>query len=150
MSLAETQRLGARIAALLRGGDILTLEGDLGTGKTTLVQAMGPTWSVPAGVIRSPTFSLLNVLELDEFDLVHADLYRMTDVGEVESSGLGELLGASDCVCIVEWPTLAATYFNEDTLGVTLTLDPATGARSTTLNPALQRRLDQAQLSSDA
>ena len=141
MSLAETQRLALRIAGVLRGGDILTLEGDLGAGKTTLVQAMGPYWGLAPGDIRSPTFSLLHVLELDAFDLVHADLYRMTEAEEVETSGLGELLGAPDCVCIVEWPALAQRYLSADTLGVKLSLDPLSGARSLAVNPALQRRL---------
>ena len=140
-TLADTAALAGRIAPTLRGGDVLTLVGDLGAGKTTLVQAMGRYWQVDDGQIRSPTFALVNVIELDGFDLVHADLYRLNGPKDVISSGLAELLGAPDCVCIVEWPGAAQGLLPPDALGLTLHLDTATGMRAAIPNPELAARL---------
>ncbi len=140
-SLADTEALAGRIARALRGGDVLTLGGELGAGKTTLVQAMGRHWHVDDGLIRSPTFSLVNVVDLGEFDLVHADLYRLTGPEDVISSGLIELLGATDCVCVVEWPDAAQGLLPPNTLGLTLRLNGATGMRSAVPNAELAARL---------
>ena len=142
-TLADTAALADRIAPTLRGGDVLTLVGELGTGKTTLVQAMGRYWQVDDGQIRSPTFALVNVVELDSFDLVHADLYRLNGPEDVISSGLAELLGAPDCVCVVEWPEAAQGLLPPNTLGLTLRLDGATGLRSAMPNAELAARLEQ-------
>jgi len=140
-SVADTERLARRIAAILRAGDVLMLEGDLGAGKTTLVQGMGRYWGVDPGVIRSPTFALVNIVELADFDLVHADLYRMRSAAEVINTGLAELLMAPDCVCVVEWPALASGLLDANALGLTLSMDPASGARVASPNQMLRQRL---------
>ena len=141
VTLTVDDALAARLGAVLRGGDVLLLDGDLGAGKTTLVQGVGRHWGVDEGVIRSPTFALMNVLALPDFDLVHADLYRMEQATEVESSGLAELLGEPDCVCVIEWPRLAAPYLPADPLRLSLRFDPATGRRTAIANAVLARRL---------
>ncbi len=137
-SLAATAELASALAAVLRPGDVLALTGDLGAGKTTLVQGIARAWGLADGEARSPTFALMNVHELPDFDLVHADLYRLTDADEVAGTGLTELLGAPDCVCVLEWPDAAAPWLPATTLRLTLSTTPA---RTATPGPRLAARL---------
>ncbi|MCO4761090.1 MAG: tRNA (adenosine(37)-N6)-threonylcarbamoyltransferase complex ATPase subunit type 1 TsaE [Myxococcales bacterium] len=143
--LAQTDALGAKLATILRGGDVLTLQGDLGAGKTTLVQAIGRHWGVEDGAIRSPTFSLVNVTEIGELDLVHADLYRLKTADEVQSSGLGELIGASDCICVIEWPEIAEDWLPTEALRIHLAYDPQSDMRFAQLGSSFATRLPGSQ-----
>lgn len=95
-----TAEVGRQLAAVARGGDVITLSGPLGVGKTALVRAfivaLGHRGEVP-----SPSFSI--VQPYDELDppVWHADLYRLEDPSEVDELGLDS---AADAVLIVEWP----------------------------------------------
>jgi len=94
--------LGARIAAHLPERLVLYLDGDLGTGKTTLtrglLRALGH-----AGAARSPTYTLIESYALGARRLHHLDLYRLGDPEELEYLGLRDLL-AEPAIWIVEWP----------------------------------------------
>ncbi|MDP6607091.1 MAG: tRNA (adenosine(37)-N6)-threonylcarbamoyltransferase complex ATPase subunit type 1 TsaE [Dehalococcoidia bacterium] len=103
-SAARTRALGRRLAKLLRPGDIVLLQGDLGAGKTTLAQGVGAGLKVEERV-TSPTFVLL-ARHAGPVPLYHADLYRLTEPQEVEELALGEQ--AADGVLLVEWPERAA------------------------------------------
>src|SRR6266852_7223617 len=102
-----TQRLAIDIANSLEGGDLITLSGDLGAGKTAFARALirylagDPTIEVP-----SPTFPLMQGYELPRFALVHLDLFRLSG-----PAGLAEL-GFDDppegAVVLIEWPDRAA------------------------------------------
>ena len=97
-----TRRLGARLGSILRAGDLLVLEGDLGAGKTFLVRAIARRLGVPAALpVTSPTFTLVNE-HATQPPLVHADLYRLGDADEVVELGLVERIG-NDAIVIVEW-----------------------------------------------
>jgi tRNA threonylcarbamoyladenosine biosynthesis protein TsaE len=97
-----TQRLGAALAAVVRAGDLLVLEGDLGAGKTFLVRALARGLGVPASTaVTSPTFSLVNEYEA-RLPLVHSDLYRLGDADELSELGLVDRIGR-DAVVVVEW-----------------------------------------------
>lgn len=93
--------LGAKLGSALRAGDIVTLVGGLGAGKTTLarglVQAMLPTEIVP-----SPTYTLVQTYDLPAFILWHCDLYRLEHPDEAYELGLMDALGYD--VCLLEWP----------------------------------------------
>jgi tRNA threonylcarbamoyladenosine biosynthesis protein TsaE len=102
-SPAETKRAGERIGRLLRAGDVLLLEGELGSGKTTLTQGIGRGMKV-AEPVKSPTFVLMTEYH-GRLTLYHADLYRLNDPGEVADLALEEVAG--DGVLIVEWPDRA-------------------------------------------
>jgi tRNA threonylcarbamoyladenosine biosynthesis protein TsaE len=102
-SADETKRIGARIGTLLQAGDVLLLEGDLGSGKTTLTQGIGEALAA-AEPVKSPTFVLMNEYH-GRLTIYHADLYRLNDPGEVVDLALEEV--ASDGVLIVEWPDRA-------------------------------------------
>lgn len=101
---AATEAAGAKIAALLRVGDVITLSGPLAAGKTTLVRgliaALGHGDEVP-----SPSFSIVQPYEHLALPLWHVDLYRIEDLSELEELGLDDIL--ADGALIIEWPEKA-------------------------------------------
>lgn len=98
----ETQDLGERIGGLLESGDIVLLFGDLGAGKTTLVQGMARGLGVARDeYVRSPSFTLVNQYR-GRIPVYHIDLYRIDSSGELDDLGLEELL-MSEGVLIIEW-----------------------------------------------
>lgn len=102
-SSSETKRIGARIGKLLRAGDVLLLQGELGSGKTTLTQGIGEALAVKEPV-KSSSFVLMNEYH-GRLTVYHADLYRLSDPREVADLALEEV--ASEGVLIVEWPDRA-------------------------------------------
>jgi tRNA threonylcarbamoyladenosine biosynthesis protein TsaE len=102
-SPAQTRRIGARLGALVGPGDVLCLVGDLGTGKTCLIQGLGRGLGIK-GPITSPTFTLINEYRhaRDALTFYHVDLYRVSDVREALDFGLDDYL-YSDGVCAIEW-----------------------------------------------
>jgi tRNA threonylcarbamoyladenosine biosynthesis protein TsaE len=102
-SAEETRGLGESIGRLLHGNAIVTLAGELGAGKTTLVQGLGAGLSVK-GAITSPTFVLINRYRCgDGRQLHHADCYRLTNAPlEMWDVGLADLFMGDDVV-VVEW-----------------------------------------------
>ncbi len=97
----ETRALGARLAAHLRGGELIGLSGDLGSGKTVFVRGLAEGLAIPAGKVRSPTFTLVNEYSGGWLPLYHIDLYRMSP-SDVDRMALREYL-YGDGVCVVEW-----------------------------------------------
>ena len=81
---------------------MLHLSGDLGAGKTTLVRGFARACGIAAPV-RSPTYTLLNVHEAGALTLVHLDLYRLREPGELEHLGLREW-ARPGCLWLIEWP----------------------------------------------
>jgi tRNA threonylcarbamoyl adenosine modification protein YjeE len=122
-----TRALMVDIAAALAPGDLLTLSGDLGAGKTTFARALirhlagDPTVEVP-----SPTFTLMQAYELPRFALVHADFYRLSGPAELAELGFEDI--APGAVTLLEWPDRAAGFLPADRLDVALTLSPQQGA----------------------
>ena len=83
-----TRRLMVDIAALIEPGDLITLSGDLGAGKTTFARALIRHLAGDESVeVPSPTFTLMQAYELPRFNLVHADLYRLSGPGELAELG---------------------------------------------------------------
>ncbi len=116
-SLAQTQRLGARLGELLHGGELLLLDGDLGTGKTSLTQGIAEGLGV-RGVVSSPTFTLLKEYE-GRLPLYHFDLYRLDDAAEILDLGFEEYF-ESGGVCVVEWANKAEHIWPSECLHVRL------------------------------
>jgi tRNA threonylcarbamoyladenosine biosynthesis protein TsaE len=101
-SRGDTRRLGRRLAACLRAGDLVLLEGELGAGKTFLARAIARGLGVPPAVrVTSPTFDLVHELPA-RVPLLHVDLYRLDDAGALRELGLADRIGA-DAVVLVEW-----------------------------------------------
>ena len=117
----------ADIAAALEPGDLVTLSGDLGAGKTTFARALirhvagDDTVEVP-----SPTFTLMQLYELARFPIVHADLYRLSGTSELAELGFDDL--PEGAVVLLEWPDRAGGFLPQDRLDVTFTLAPQLGA----------------------
>jgi tRNA threonylcarbamoyladenosine biosynthesis protein TsaE len=106
-SAAETEALGARIAASLEPGAIVVVCGDLGAGKTTLVRGACRALGVEEPV-TSPTFTIGQRYRGDGVLVSHLDLYRLSGGLEDEDPGLlGDYL-TPDVIAFVEWPAAAA------------------------------------------
>jgi len=101
-SVEETRALGRRLGAALEPGDVIGLEGDLGTGKTELVKGIAEALGVTAGV-HSPTFVLHHRYQ-GRLPVEHYDLYRLDGMAWVDT-GLDE--PAPDAVTLIEWPERA-------------------------------------------
>lgn len=116
-SVEETWALARRLAAELKPGDVVCLEGDLGSGKTTFVQGLAAALGV-AGRVTSPTFCL--VQEHGSADgrlLVHMDLYRLASEDDVLAIGWEDFL-ARGAILAVEWPERAGSLVPEDAVRV--------------------------------
>lgn len=103
---AATLACGEHLAAQLAVGALVFLEGDLGAGKTTLVRGilrgLGHT-----GVVKSPTYTLLEPYELSSYLVYHFDFYRIAESQELDFIGIDELMD-STALKLVEWPERAA------------------------------------------
>lgn len=101
---AATRAAGRALGAALTGGDAVALVGDLGAGKTTLVQAVAEGAGVAPDVpVTSPTFTLVQTYPAPRLTLVHVDLYRIERARELPELGLDELIGRRDTAALVEW-----------------------------------------------
>jgi tRNA threonylcarbamoyladenosine biosynthesis protein TsaE len=96
--------LAAGLAAAARRGDVVVLAGPLGAGKTTFAQGFARGLGVQ-GPVTSPTFTLVRQYPCALGQLVHADLYRLDQLAEVEDLGVSELV--EDGVALVEWGDVA-------------------------------------------
>lgn len=106
----ETQDLGFTFAKKLRGGEVLALYGDLGSGKTTFMQGLSKGLGITKNII-SPTFIIMRMyktgLKINEVrlnNLYHVDLYRIESENDVESLGLLELMNQPENIVAIEWP----------------------------------------------
>src|SRR6185295_3889993 len=124
-----TFRLVVDIAAVIESGDVITLSGDLGAGKTTFARALIRFFAGDEGIeVPSPTFTLTQTYALPRFALVHADLYRLSGPAELTEIGLEDT--ADDTVLMIEWPDRAGTLLPADRLDVAFTLAPQQGANA--------------------
>jgi len=122
-----TERLGARIAAGLKRGDAIGLEGDLGAGKTTLARAVLRALGVEENV-PSPTFTLVQSYETKAFPVRHYDLYRIEAASELDELGLDEAL--DEGAALIEWPERADGRLPSDMLHVKLQIEGDTSRRA--------------------
>ena len=122
-----TVRFARDIGAALEPGDLVTLSGALGAGKTTFARALIRQLAADETVeVPSPTFTLMQTYELARFTLVHADLYRLTGAAELAELGFDDL--PEGTVILLEWPDRAAGLLPADRLDITFTLSPQLGA----------------------
>jgi tRNA threonylcarbamoyl adenosine modification protein YjeE len=121
-----TEHLAMDIAATVRPGDLITLSGDLGAGKTTLVRATLRYLAGDAHMdVPSPTFTMLQTYDLPQFAAVHADLYRVTTVAELSELGWED--AAENAVVFVEWPDRAGALLQADRLDIAISVAPEIG-----------------------
>ena len=121
---AATTAFGTALAAELRPGDLVLLEGDLGAGKSTLARALIRALVGDRALeVPSPSFSLVQPYESAVGPILHADLYRLGSAGEVDELGLFD---RPDAIVIVEWPERAPDLARRATLTLALAI-PAGG-----------------------
>jgi tRNA threonylcarbamoyl adenosine modification protein YjeE len=122
-----TARLMADLALLIGPGDVITLSGDLGTGKTAAARALIRYLAGDDEIeVPSPTFTLVQGYDLPSFPLLHADLYRVNDPAELEEIGLSPL--PEGAVTLIEWPERAPGAQPDDRIDIALSHRPALGA----------------------
>ncbi len=109
---------GASLIATCDHGGVITLSGELGTGKTTLVRGALEAEGVSGGV-RSPTYTLVEYYPLQRFAVAHFDLYRLADAEELEYLGYRDYLN-QQTLCLIEWPERASGYLHAVDLEITL------------------------------
>lgn len=119
-------RLVVDIAAAIEPGDLLTLSGDLGAGKTTFARALIRHLAGDEQLeVPSPTFTLVQTYDLPRFPIVHGDLYRVTGSSELAELGFDDI--ADGAVVLLEWPDRAAAFLPTDRIDLTITLAPKLG-----------------------
>ncbi len=123
----ETQDLAARLAAVARAGDVVSLVGDLGAGKTVFAKGFGRGLGVP-GTINSPSFVLMAEYE-GRLPLFHLDLYRLADAREAVAGGLLDERQAGG-VTLIEWAERLAEVLPAERLEVRI---DGTGDESRTI-----------------
>jgi N-acetylmuramate 1-kinase len=122
-----TAQLMADLALLIGPGDVITLSGDLGAGKTAAARAMIRYLADDDALeVPSPTFTLAQLYDLPPYPLLHADLYRVNDPGELEEIGLSPL--PEGTVALIEWPERAAGALPADRIDIALSHRPALGS----------------------
>lgn len=123
-SFEETQKLGFDLAQALKGGEVLALHGDLGSGKTTFMQGLAQGLGIKRRII-SPTFIIMRTYdvgiknqELRIKNLYHVDLYRIESERDVEGLGLLQLLGEKENIVAIEWPDKIENMLPEDRIEI--------------------------------
>jgi tRNA threonylcarbamoyladenosine biosynthesis protein TsaE len=117
-TLKELGPIADALAHLAEENRILTFSGDLGTGKTTLIQHICARLGVSEDV-SSPSFGMVNEYQGEEEQIFHFDLYRLKTLEEALDIGLTEYLD-SGSICLVEWPEIAQQLLPEESIHITL------------------------------
>lgn len=131
-SVEHTHRFAAQLAALLQPGDVLTLVGDLGAGKTTFTQGLAVGLGITERV-NSPTFTIIKEYQ-GRLPLYHMDVYRLS--GD-EDLGFEEYF-AGDGVTVIEWPSMIVDFLPEHLLEIEITA-VSEGERSIRITPYGER-----------
>ena len=118
---AATSRAGAALADVMRPGDVITLSGPLGAGKTTLARALLRALG-EEGEVPSPSFALVQPYDALDLPVWHVDLYRLDRPEELAELGLGDILDRG--ALLIEWPERAPGAWPE---ALALSLDPLAG-----------------------
>lgn len=152
-SLEATQQLAADLAMVLRAGDIVRLDGEMGAGKTTLVRSIAGAMGVDTDSVTSPTYTLMNLYETrkDLPTIAHLDCYRMGSGDELDALGWDRVTDGS-AIALIEWaeridealpkhgPRIAITPIGEHARSFELTLPQAWESRAGF--PGLETRPD--------
>ncbi len=118
----ETQAVGEKLGRCITSRMVISLQGNLGAGKTTFVQGLARGLGVPdTYYVTSPTYTIINEYP-GRIPLFHMDLYRLGEVDELEYLGFDDIM-ASPGVIIVEWPDILGEHLVCFDLAITITTD---------------------------
>ena len=118
-NLADTKDLAFEYEKTLQGGEVITLSGDLGAGKTTFTKSLALAMGIEQPV-TSPTFTLMNQYQGAKLKLYHFDMYRIEDIDEILETGITEFFGNSDAVCVIEWAENIKSLLPKNTKNITI------------------------------
>ena len=139
-TLQDTLKLASKIAKLAKVGDVITLRGELGAGKTAFARAFIQSLKGSNQEVPSPTFTLLQVYELPKFTVYHFDLYRLTSADEVFELGIEEAF--AEGVSIIEWPEIIESMAMPNRLDIEFNFKAPAETRQAQINlaPSWQQR----------
>lgn len=137
----DTLKLGATLAEHAHVGDVITLSGPLGAGKTVLARGFLTAQLGKVTEITSPTYTLVHVYDTLDPPVWHFDLYRLESSNEIEELGLDEALASG--ISLIEWPDRAQGWLPKDRLNIDLKIDEASQLRKASLSsgPAWHARI---------
>ena len=117
----ETFELGKKIGSRAKAGQVYTLTGDLGTGKTVFTQGVAAGLGLTEPV-NSPTFTIVQVYEEGRLPFYHFDVYRIGDIEEMEEIGYDDYFFGNG-ICLIEWADLIEEILPEDRISVRIEKD---------------------------
>ena len=112
----ETYEIGKKMGRAARSGEVITLSGDLGAGKTVFAQGFAAGLGINAP-INSPTFTIIQEYDTGRIPLYHFDVYRIADIEEMYEIGFEEYI-YGDGVCLIEWANLISELLPENIISV--------------------------------
>lgn len=115
-SAKDTVKLGEQIGKKVSPGAVIALFGELGAGKTTLVQGIAKGLGI-SDHVTSPSFVLISEFK-GRIDLCHIDFYRMEDGSEIEELGIEDYLSKENTVCVIEWAEKMGGLLPEDSIRI--------------------------------
>ena len=114
----ETYELGRKIGLQARPGQVYTLTGDLGVGKTVFTQGVAAGLGITEPV-SSPTFTIVQVYEEGRLPFYHFDVYRIGDIEEMEEIGYDDYFFGKG-ICLIEWAELIEEILPDDRISITI------------------------------
>lgn len=117
----ETYEFGEKLGKLVKPGDVLSLIGDLGVGKTVFTQGFAKGLSIEEP-INSPTFTIVQVYEEGRLPLYHFDVYRIGDIEEMDEIGYEDYFYGKG-VCLIEWANLIKDILPQNIIEITIEKD---------------------------
>ncbi len=121
----ETEKIGNLFGGIARRGNIYTLSGDLGTGKTVLAQGFAKGLGIRE-LVNSPTFTIVNEYTTGVMPFYHFDVYRISDPEEMYEIGFEDYL-YGDGICLIEWGELIRDILPENTISIRIEKDLSKG-----------------------
>lgn len=119
-SAEETEALGRKLASLFKGGEVISLRGSLGAGKTVLAKGIAKELEIQESIV-SPTFTLVQEYE-GKMKMYHLDLYRLSGEDEFESMG-GEEFLYHEGVTLLEWSEKIESMLPDETIYISITIN---------------------------
>ena len=120
-STEQTLQLGRAIGAKVKPGDVISLDGDLGAGKTVLTRGIAEGMGLSSEDVMSPTFAIVNEYISDgHTPLFHFDTYRLSGADDFLACGLDEYFGR-DGVCVIEWGNVIEDILPKGTIRIVIT-----------------------------
>lgn len=114
-SKEQTMALGQKLAYILPRGSVITLTGDLGAGKTTLVRGVAQGLNIKE-VVQSPTFNIMKIYAKYDKPLIHIDAYRLADIDT--DIGLDEYIGYETGITVIEWPMYISNLIPDEAIEI--------------------------------